>query len=195
MYSSQNDRKMILPAIYQSGKTIFRLIDIAMLTGITDFQSLNKSLNYYVRTGQLINVRKGIYAKSDFSFEELANTIYTPSYISLQYVLQKEGVIFQYDSRITSVSYLSREIMAKDRLLRYRKIKNPILVNTTGLIRKDNIINYASPERAFLDLLYLDNEYYFDNTNILNKRLVFEILPIYQSRALKKRVEKLIIND
>lgn len=184
-----------MPAIYQSGKTIFRLIEIAMLTGITNFESLNKSLNYYVRTGHLSNPRRGIYAKSGFSFEELANSIYTPSYISLQYVLQKEGVIFQYDSGITSVSYLSREIVVKDRQLRYRKIKDPILVNTTGLIKKDNIINYASPERAFLDLLYLENEYYIDNINILNKQLVFEILQIYQSRALEKRVKKLIIND
>ena len=195
MYSSQSGRKMILPAIYQSVKTVFKLIDIAMLTGISDFQSLNKSLNYYVRTGQLIHLRKGIYAKSAYSFEELANTIYTPSYISLQYVLQKEGVIFQYDSRITSVSYLSREIMIKDLQLRYRKIKDTVLVNPAGLIRKDDVINYASPERAFLDLLYLDQEYYFDNINILDKQRVFEILPIYQSRALAKRVDKLITND
>ena len=42
--------------------------------------------------------------------EELACTLYTPSYISLEYVLQKAGVVFQYDERITAVSYLRRSI-------------------------------------------------------------------------------------
>jgi hypothetical protein len=195
MSGSQNNNNGILPAIYQDSKTVFRLIDIAMLTGGIDFQRLNKSLNYFVRTGKLDNPRKGIYTKTSFSNEELANTIYTPSYVSLQYVLQREGVIFQYDSGITSVSYLSRNINVGNKQLSYRKIKETILVNTTGLLQKEGIVNIASPERAFLDLLYLESQFYFDNLNSLDKKLVFKILPIYESKALTRRVEKLMKND
>ena len=97
MFSSQNTSSDIVLAIYQDIRTIFRLKDIAMLTGETNFQLLNQKLNYYVRTGKLLNPRKGIYAKPAYNTEELACTIYTPSYISLEYVLQKAGIVFQFD--------------------------------------------------------------------------------------------------
>ncbi|MCK7472271.1 MAG: type IV toxin-antitoxin system AbiEi family antitoxin domain-containing protein [Desulfomicrobium escambiense] len=169
--------------------------DIAILVGEESFQSLNKKLNYYVRTRKLENPRKGIYAKPGYNVEELACTIFTPSYISLEYVLQKAGIVFQYDSRITSVSYLSRNIEVETQQLVFRKIKGSVLVNTFGIIRQANHINIASPERAFLDLLYLEKDYYFDNLNPLNKDLIRKLLPVYQSNRLSRTVTKLLKND
>jgi hypothetical protein len=195
MYSSRKNNTNIVLSIYRDKRTVFRLNDIAMLIGETNFQSLNKKLNYYVSTGKLLNPRKGIYAKPDFDFAELACTIYKPSYISLEYVLIKSGIIFQYDSRITSVSYLSRSIEITGTTYLYRKIKGEILLNTAGIIRQDNHINIASAERAFLDLLYLNTEYYFDNLKLINKQLVIRLLNIYQSATLSKRVSELLIND
>ena len=104
-----------------------------MLIGETNFQSLNKKLNYYVRTGKLLNPRKGVYTKPNYDPVELACIIYTPSYISLEYVLQKSGIIFQYDSRITAVSYLSRGIEVAGTTYLFRKIKGEILLNTAGI--------------------------------------------------------------
>jgi len=43
-----------------------------------------------------------------------------------------------------------------------RKIKNTILTNSLGLEKKDNYF-IASRERAFLDTVYLNKNYYFDN--------------------------------
>ena len=171
---------------------MYRFNDIAMLAGETDFQSLNKKLNKFVRMGKLLNPRKGIYAKSNFNPEELACILYTPSYISLEYVLQKAGVVFQYDSRITAISYLSRNIEVGDQTYSYRKIKGEILVETLGINRGNNRINIATPERAFLDILYLDKEYYFDNLHSLNKELITKLLPVYRSRTLTDKVTKLI---
>ena len=195
MNSSRNSNNNIVLAVYKENRTVFRLNDIALLVGESNFQSLNKKLNYYVRTGKLENPRKGIYAKPDFNPEELACSIYTPSYISLDYVLQKSGIIFQYDSRISAISYLSRSVEVTGRIYLFRKIKGEILVNTAGINRKENHINIASPERAFLDLIYLDKDYYFDNLNPLSKQLVQELLPIYGSKALSERVNKLLAND
>ena len=115
MFSSLNIKNNIVLTVYNDIRTVFRLKDIALMLGETNFQPLNKKLNYFVRTGKLQNPRKGIYAKPDYNTEELACTIYTPSYISLEYVLQKAGIVFQYDSRITVVSYLSRTIDVSDR--------------------------------------------------------------------------------
>jgi len=191
MFSSQKIKRDIIFSIYQSKKTVFRLNEIAMLSGETNFTSLNQKLNYYVRTGKLENPRKGIYAKPEYNPEELACSVYTPSYISLEYVLQRSGIIFQYNSLITSVSYLSREIEINGQTYRFRKIKKEVLVNTSGIERKPNHVNIASPERAFLDLLYLEPGFYFDNLNSLDTEKIKKLLPGYQSKALAERVTKL----
>lgn len=154
-------------------------------------EKLYSKLNYYVKTGKLLNPRKGIYAKLEYDPDELACTLYTPSYISLEYVLQKAGVIFQYNEQITSVSYLSRELVIDKRTYRYRKVKNDILICFDGIKRIENV-NIATPERAFLDILYLNSDYYFDNLNSLNKELVFKYLEIYKSNKLSKRVKSLL---
>jgi hypothetical protein len=179
-------------AIYQDIRTVFRLNDIALLTGETNFQSLNQKLNYYVRTGKLQNPRKGIYVKPAYNSEELACTIYTPSYISLETVLQKAGIVFQFDPRISLISYLSRTIEVENQTYVYRKMKGEILVNTAGIIRQNNQVNIATAERAFLDLLYLNAETYFDNLNPLNKDFVYKLLPVYHSKVLTMRVNKLL---
>ena len=195
MFSSSNTKKDIVLAIYREARTVFRLTDIAMLVGEDNFQTLNKKLNYYVRTGKLDNPRKGIYAKPNYNEEELACSIFAPSYISLEYVLQKSGIVFQYDSRITSVSYLSRNIKAGQQTFLYRKIKGSALVNTLGINRHNDHVNIATAERAFLDIMYLDKNCYFDNLNPLNMELVQKIIPIYESKELVRRLSKILTDD
>lgn len=190
MSGSRNRQFIIL--IYQDPRSVFRLKDVALLTGESDFQLLNLKLNYHVRTGKLMNPRKGIYAKPGYNSEELAGILYTPSYISLEYVLQKSGVIFQYDPGITVVSYLAREIMINENTFRYRKIKNEILLNLKGISRQENHVNIASTERAFLDLCYLESNFFFDNLSPLNRQVINELLPVYNSKVLSKRVNKLL---
>jgi hypothetical protein len=194
MNSSQNKKPDIILAVYQSKHSVFRLRDIAMLTGETNFASINKKLNSLVQKGKLLNPRKGIYVKKDYNKEELACNIFTPVYVSLEYVLQKAGVIFQYNPAITSVSYLSRTLTIDDNSYVFRKIRNPVLVNTRGIERLDNHINIATPERAFLDVLYLNPSYYFDNLNPLDVDSIFNLLPLYDSKALNSRVKFTISN-
>ena len=194
MFSSQNKNMDLIYTIYKNKQTVFRLKDVALLLGETNFTPLNLSLNYFVRTGKLQNPRKGIYCKPDYNKEELACRVFAPSYISLEYVLQQAGVIFQYDSRLTSVSYLSREIEIDNQTFSFRKIKNELLVATQGIERQETGVNIASPERALLDMLYLNGEMYFDNLNPLNWEKMEQILPVYQSKILDKRVQKLIEN-
>ncbi|MGF7141329.1 hypothetical protein [Roseimarinus sediminis] len=187
-----SSRKNILLVLYKTDQTVFRLKDIALLTGETNFQSLNKRVNYLVKKKELVNIRKGIYALPEYKNEELASKIFTPSYLSIDYILQKEGVIFQYDSAFSSVSYLSRAVKLQGFIFSYRKIKNEILTNTTGIDIINDGIFVASAERAFLDYLYLNGDSYIDNPSILNKTKVKQILPIYSSTTLSKRVNKIL---
>ena len=182
----------LIYTLYNDTRTVFRLKDVAMLIGETNFNSLNMKLNYYVRTGRLQNPRKGIYCKPDYNPQELACRIFAPAYISLEYVLQQAGVIFQYDSRLTVISYLSREIKIDNKTFSFRKIKNELLVSSQGIEQKGNTVTIATPERAFLDMLYLNGAMYFDNLNPLKKELIEEILPVYNSKMLNKRVQKIL---
>lgn len=187
MFGSQNNN--MLYKILNDSRTVFTLPDIAMLAGESNFESVNDKINYYVKTNRLNRPRKGIYTKSNYNPLELACKLYTPSYISLEYVLQQTGIIFQYGSTITAVSYLSRKLSIDNNAYSYRKIKNEIIVDTTGINQVNNV-NIASPERAFLDTLYLNSNYYFDNLRLLNRELVAELLPIYESKALEARLKK-----
>jgi len=187
--------KDLIYILYNDARTVFRLKDIAMLTGETNFNSLNMKLNYYVRTGRLQNPRKGLYCKPDYNPQELACRIFVPAYISLEYVLQQAGVVFQYDSRLTVLSYLSREIDIENQIFSFRKIKNEILVSQKGIVQQGNTLTIATPERAFLDMVYLNGEMYFDNLRPLKHDLIEQILPIYNSKILNKRVKKILDND
>lgn len=189
---SFNQKRDWLLQVYQSPRSVFSLAYIALLIDESDPISLTKKLHYQVGKGNLKNPRKGMYTKPNYNPAALACTLYTPSYISLDYVLQKEGIIFQYDSAITAVSYLSRTLEIDGRQIKYRKIKNAVLLNTNGIISNENGINIAIKERAFLDMLYLNGEMYFDTTNTLNKKKVLSLLPVYGSDILEKRVKKML---
>lgn len=187
--SLQNE---LLLNLYKDKASVFTMPGIAMAYG----QGLNRStvksrIIAYVKKGGILNPRKGIYAKPGYDEKELACLLYTPSYISLEYVLQRSGIVFQYNDEITSVGNLSRSVEIDGKVYRYRKIKGEILVDTTGIICKDNV-NIASPERAFLDTLYLNSHYYFDNPSSLDKQKVLSILPIYKSKTLELRVSQIL---
>lgn len=189
MNSTRNKSVDLIYLLYNNPHTVFRLRDVALLTGESDPLRLGQRLNYYVRTGRLLNPRKGIYAKEGYNPEELSNILYSPSYLSLEYVLQKAGVVFQCDSRLTAVSYLSRSMEIDGRSYRYRKLKNEIIVQTKG-IRQTGAIHIATAERAFLDMLYLTDNYCFDNLSLLDRGEIEKLLPIYGSKSLCAKVSK-----
>ena len=182
--------KDILYKLYSDKRTVFTLNEIAVLVDEPDFNRIKQNIHYYVRSKKIKNLRRGIYAKENYSCEELACKIYKPSYLSLEYALQKHGVIFQYHSGITGICYLSRTISIEDNNFIFRKIKNIVLIDTNGINMTDEGINIASPERAFLDTLYLYGDFYFDNISGLNKQKIVKMLPIYRSQTLMDRAKK-----
>ena len=112
----------------------------------------------------MINLRRGLYAKTNgYEVLEVANKIFTPSYISLETALQRNGITFQdYSKTIFVLSYQTRDIKLGEYTISFKKIKDEVLTNTKGIINKDGYA-IAGVERAFLDRIYLSNNYYFDN--------------------------------
>lgn len=180
--------------IYKDRRSVFSIQEIAILIEEPDFNRLKQRINYYVKKRKLRNIRRGIYVKENYSPEELACKIFTPAYISLEYVLQKAGIIFQYSENITVVSYLSRTTEVDGHVLKFRKLKDEILYNTTGINMDDSGIACALPERALLDILYLNGEFHFDTLNNLNRETIQSLLPVYRSAQMGKRIRKLYKN-
>ena len=180
--------------LYKDNRTVFTINEIALLIKESDYSRLKQKVYYYAKKGVIQKVRNGIYVKQGYNPEELASKLYTPSYISLEYVLSKAGWIFQYSKNITLISYLSRTLEVDNNTLCYRKAKADILINSEGVIQKDNGVSIASPERAFLDMLYLDKNFYFDNLSGMNESVVLKLLNVYKSASLNKRVKEKLNN-
>ena len=182
----------VLSTILSSTRTVFTPQWLALVSDAKERRSLCRSLMYYAKKGMLLNPRKGIYAKPKYNEQEMACALLKPSYISLEYVLARAGVTFQYSEEITCVSYQTRTIEVDGKSYVFRQINPLILTNTIGIEQKDNIA-IATPERAFLDMIYLSaGQCYFDNLHPLNKDHIRQILPAYNSPILTKRVEALL---
>ena len=185
-------QKNVLEVIFNSTRSVFNVQSLRMLTECEDSQKLTKSLHYYVKEGKIRNPRRGIYTKATYNEREMACSLFRPAYISLEYVLQRASVVFQYDDTITCVSYLNRIAEVDEKIYQFRIINPELWIGMEGIDQNDNIL-IATPERAFLDMVYLSaGNCYFDNLHPLNKTKVKQLLPLYQSKVLTERVTELL---
>ncbi|PIP57746.1 hypothetical protein COX03_01415 [Candidatus Woesebacteria bacterium CG22_combo_CG10-13_8_21_14_all_39_10] len=177
--------------LYSLSNTVFTTREIAIILGENNLDKVKSRINYYVGKGILIQLRRGIFAKkTGYEILEAANKIFTPSYISLETVLQREGVTFQdYSNTIFVISYQTREIKIENFRINFKKIKDEILTNSKGIITQDGY-SIATVERAFLDALYLYKDYYFDNLDPIDWKKAEDLVDIYESIALEERFKK-----
>lgn len=179
-----------LEVLLRSPKTIFSTKDVALLWGEQTDAAVRVRLSSYIKSGKLIRVRRGLYAKDkNYNRFELATRIHTPSYVSFETVLTREGVNFQYYGNIFVASPITTEITVGDQKITFVRMKDYCLSNSTGIEHKDGIA-MATKERAFLDRLYVTKEYHFDNVRSLDWNKVMEIMPIYHNKRLEKKVKQ-----
>ena len=173
--------------LYSRPESVFTVDEIAQLFPNISFKSLRDRLYYFTKIGKLKRPHQGIYAKKEYNSFELANKIYKPSYISLETVLLKEGVIFQYYETIFLVSYLTRTIKVNSTDIQYRQIKAEVLTNLQGIEQKTGYF-IASLERAFLDAVYIYKNYHFDNLGAINWDKIEDLKKIYKSQVFSNRI-------
>lgn len=179
----------LVKIILRSNKTVFSFKDLALRSRDTSSKNLKAQINYYLKKGDLYHIRRGLYAKDhEYNRFELATKILTPAYVSFETVLAAAGITFQYYSSIQVASYQSRTIECDGTTYVFKKLKSSILTNPAG-IKLEGTYSIATPERAFLDVVYLNTRYHFDNLQELDWKKVYEILPIYENRDMEKRVD------
>jgi len=171
--------------MYQS--VIFTSNELKILRWV-DGNSFQKRLSYNIKNKKFITLRKWIYVlagaiNSLWIIEnfQIANRMYSPSYISFETVLFAEGVIFQYHGNVTVASPYTKDIYIEPLLLsiEYFSMPKALLINPFGLIQKDWYV-LATKERALCDVLLRSGNYYFDRLSDIDWDLVLQIAKYYK---------------
>jgi hypothetical protein len=177
--------------LFRVKNTVFTFKEILLASGEKNPALLKRKIYYYTKKRILYRIRRGVYAKDrHYDRFEAATKIFIPSYISFETILGMAGVTFQHYDEIFLASYQTRELLCDHQKYFFRKIKDDILFNDTGL-ENNGLYTIASPERAFLDVLYLQKDYHFDNLSTLDVKKIQGILPIYgNNRRMQKKVKE-----
>lgn len=175
-------------SLYKAKSTVFTAKEIGLIWNEDNSNRLKSKLKYYADQGNLIRLRRGIYAKPNYDIYEAAIKTYSPSYISFETALRNEGVIFQHYETIFAAGYLSRAIeLTGGQKIVYRKMKKSILLNKAG-VRKEKGFFIAEKERAFLDMIYINPRYYFDNLGNIDWKKCFDLEKIYGNKKMKEHI-------
>lgn len=163
-------------------KDYFGHEEIARALGITT-ASARVFAHRYVKNSALIRAKRNIYILREkwnyFSRDqkfEIANLLQVPSYISLVSALDYYQITTQMQRDfIESVAVKrTKEIEINDTVFNYTKLNIGLYYG----FRKENEFFIATPEKAFLDGLYLMSfgRYHFDLSAIDTDKLNLELL-------------------
>lgn len=160
-----------------------------LIHALSKYKNPRVKINDLLKKGSIIRVKKGLYvfgpelARQPYSKETLANLIYGPSYISLEYALSFYDLIPERIETVTSVTNKRKKIFDTPiGIFIYRYI-NPLLFSygtTLHKIDEFHTILIATKEKALCDLLYFSDKiidekhmktYLFENLRIEKENL------------------------
>lgn len=110
------------------------------------------------KNGSIVSVKRGMYKLAEEQVPDLylANKIYAPSYVSLEFALSYHGVIPETVYEITSVTTkATRRFEISGKVFSYSKIKTGAYTGYS--VQKQNGVNFyiAEAAKAFVDVNYL----------------------------------------
>lgn len=131
---------------------------------LKDYSFPRTKLTHLLKSHALLRIKKGIYifgelfARQPHSLETLANIMYGPSYVSLEWALQTYGMIPERVVEVTSVTF-KRPQKYKTPIGRFSYFHRPLHAYSIGLVHKQ-ISKYqsyliATPEKALADQLII----------------------------------------
>jgi predicted transcriptional regulator of viral defense system len=170
-----------------------------------DFDRNN--LTRWCRKGLLVKLRNQHYAfpeyrqVPDFS-RYVANRMYAPSYISLHSALSFYGMIPEEVVQLTSVTTLKTAKFENPfGTFHYQNVKTPLFFGyEIKMMQNGRGLMFATPEKALLDLLYLNPFYKTEqdmeelrlDEDFMQSEFNTERLGVFLSRVGNKALEKRI---
>jgi predicted transcriptional regulator of viral defense system len=130
---------------------------------LCEYKNPRVKINDLLKKNEIIRVKKGLYvfgpelAREPYSKETLANLIYGPSYISLEYALYFYDLIPERVETVTSVTNKRKKLFNTPiGIFSYRYIKPSIYAHGITLFEMDkhHSILIATKEKALSDMLY-----------------------------------------
>lgn len=142
--------------IKKKGIKLFSSLDVQRFLGRSKV-AVTFLIHRLKKQGYVQSVKRGLYILSDEQIPDLylANKLYEPSYISLEFALSYHRVIPETVYEITSVTPKTpRRFEALGKIYSYRKIKKAAF--TGYMIEKQRGFSFqiADPEKAFVDTNY-----------------------------------------
>ncbi len=141
----------------------FDLASVKVLFSTESEASMRTALYRLAREGKILALRRGLYcfkapyAHQAVSGPALANALYRPSYLTERWALSWYGIIPEKARMYTSVSPKPTKSFNNELgEFRYRSIKQALFGGYTGATILGNEVQLACPEKALLDLWYLE---------------------------------------
>jgi len=134
-----------------------------VIHALSQYKNPRVKINDLLKKGEIIRIKKGLYvfgpalAQKPYSKETLANLIYGPSYISLEYALSFYGLIPEKVETVTSVTNKRKKLFRTPvGVFSYAYINPDLFPHGTTLHRIDDrhTILIATKEKAVCDTLY-----------------------------------------
>ena len=194
-------------------------IDFAfIINSLKKISAPRDKITEFLRKKELIRVKKGLYvfgkeaAREPFHPEVLANLIYGPSAISLEYALAFYGLLPERVYTITSITNKRNKYFATpigDFSYHYLHPKKYAVGITLVRLDECHSIFMATPEKALADMLLFSSQhtlkdekelahYLFDDLRLdeeifykLNTHLMAEIADVYQKDNISLLAEYL----
>lgn len=147
---------LVADTLREKGVVIFTPREFSRLFK-TSARQTRYFLETYAKRGFLVRLKKDYYAlKMKLPGEEvIANTLYRPSYISLEYALSRFGIIPESAYSITSVTTKATvSFFVLGREFSYHKIKKSAYTGYAPEEVDGKTVFIAEPEKALADYLY-----------------------------------------
>ena len=137
----------------------------ALLDSLKGYERPRDKITSLLRQGVIIRVKKGIYvfgpkhARRPFSREILANMIYGPSCVSLEYALHYHGLIPERAEAVTSVtSGRARRFSTPVGMFIYRQVPQAVYPVGIDQVQLEGGRSFlmAVPEKALADKIHDD---------------------------------------
>jgi predicted transcriptional regulator of viral defense system len=179
---------------------IFSYADLSNIIASGSVVGNSRIISKLVGESVLTKIQRGLYAAPKFDLWLLASRIEPNCYISMDTVLAEQAIIGTVPKRIVSAVIIDkrkRRVATPKGEIVFHSIKKDLFF---GVITKSNGVGVATPEKAYIDLLYFyqkGTRFAIDplrevNISKLDWGIIKEYLTMYKNPKFIKFVEGLL---
>lgn len=164
---------------------------------------------FWVKKGYLKKIEKGLYLLSTKENEidplTFASKIYAPSYLSLEFMLNRYGIIPDIPWTYTSISSRKTKFFENSfGNFSYQQIKKELFTGYITESRGGISFNLATPEKTIMDFIYLNKnrfipkpdfwqEMRIDEEFIFNRKAILFYKKLFNDKKVDALIDTLLI--